>query len=217
MLKLRKKPKVLKLEFENNSSVVSSSTHTSHKTCCSEDEINPHWHYDTWEFNFLTKRVKKKVNKTGVDNFFELREDRQKPSIPRLDLSAASQDLISPRNKEPPARKMTLQAQDSVFFYRSRKKADPGALGSDKEILIHSFSHSCKGFKNPDTDIQIYNFSHSARLPSRDPEKPFLNTFSRHGKRDKSKRLKNFTSSSHKPKIYKTTSYIRHRKNGKTN
>jgi len=213
MIKRARRPKVIKLDFslDGDPLLVTSSINTSHKTSCSDDEINADWLYDTWEFNFLTKRVKKKKATTELDNFFVLREERQNPLVPRLDLSVAShEDLITPRSTETPTRKMTLQPQDSTFFYRSRKKSRPKSKPPNAKIEIYKFFQSLDEAR-PDLDPEpeIYIFSHSARYPSHEKERPFI-AFSKqksdHRRREKFRRSKGFRT---------LTSSIRRRKNSK--
>ena len=103
MIKVRNRPKLLKLDLSNGStsSVDSSSKTTSH----SEDEVNPDWQYDTWELNSIIKKAKKKEADTHLDDFFTWRNRRKvqknKKDIPLILIPAtSSQDTISPGNKK---------------------------------------------------------------------------------------------------------------------
>ena len=163
----------LKLEIPCSNFTTSSSQTTSY----SEEELNPHWEYDTWEISALTKKIKKQRQEEGIDEFLESREQRKVEKstlVPPLNLKICAFSSLQDTNP-PVMQKLSSGIDDSTIIYRNRKKEE-------------------KQTKSQELSIQIHHFSNSARLSSQEREKVFFETLPR----SKSVRVRNKQSKRNK-------------------
>ena len=192
--KPKPKPKTIKINFSwDDSSVNTSRTNTS------EGEIKTDYLYDSWEFNFLTKRGKKEKVSAESENLLVIHEQKQKQDSPFPQLDNSSAPIITLRSTETLTlpRKIFRQSQNDTFSRQSRKKSKPKTENrkpkskplKTKIDNCHFSQHQDETSPNP----EIYSFYRSARSFSHTRERPFVETFSKqknHRRREKHRKPK---------------------------
>jgi len=169
----RSTKKIPTLRLVANSTSSSSTSKTTSYTE-EENEYNPDFQYDTWEFNAIQKE-------SSIKKFFAERQARQKtvqPSILELvleDRQCCPEDSISPRKEwEMTIPKHPFTQQDSIIVSRTRIKERCGTTKSSiSPVQCFSLPSSPR---KPITDIHKFNLSSSAE--SSDYELSAKRTFS---------------------------------------
>lgn len=157
----RKRYNTFRLDIASN--FISSSTKTS--SYSAEEEINPHWKYDSWELRTRSKKAYKNQKRKESILLQKQNSDENTNTIPLLNLKALASDTSSGDTLSKKYRKHILKNLSS-----SRNPTRIHTIEREtrnKETPVHLFSNSARSRKDPTLDMY-------------EPNKSSLETYKRH-------------------------------------